>query len=86
MTPQEIGAFKLVDEYSRSKHNSFLAEMFLNDGKTEYVLCFRSLTTSRTGVARYLRIPQRDLETLSSSHALPRFLSDQLDQQLRILT
>jgi hypothetical protein len=40
-SPEEKQLFKLLDDYSRRHHQCFVAEMFLNDERTEYILCFR---------------------------------------------
>jgi hypothetical protein len=39
MTAEETTYFKLLDEYSRTRHRCFLAEMFRTG--PEYTVCFR---------------------------------------------
>jgi hypothetical protein len=41
MSPDEYSvAFQLVDDYAGMRHNCFLAELFLNETKTEYTFVF----------------------------------------------
>lgn len=53
MTAEEARLFQVLDDYSRSHHQHFLAEMFLNESKTGYVLCFRPVAAERGSSSRY---------------------------------
>lgn len=83
-------AFRLLDDFSRSKHRCFLAELFPNEARSEYVLCFRPLTISKDlsdpmMAYRYLHIGVIDLRVMAASRVLPVLIAEKLDQELRSL-
>jgi hypothetical protein len=86
---EEAQAFTLLDQYARSKHRCFVAEMFLSDAKTEYVLCFRPAEIRKESpdrfACKYLRIPLEDVRALSVADTLPVRLRDELDIELLAL-
>ena len=43
MTPDETRFFQLVDDYARTQHLCFLAEMTLRTEELGYWMCFRPL-------------------------------------------
>lgn len=87
MTYEETKAFELLDDYPRREHKCFLAEMFLNKTKTEYVLCFRPVNTDRDSNNRYAssyaRIAINDIQRVVKASSLPKVISNQLDEKLR---
>jgi hypothetical protein len=88
-SPQEARAFTLLDEYSRSKHQCFVAEMFLNDAGTHYVVCFRPTATPRDSpnrlACRYVNIETAQAGTLGQTEALPISIIEKLDRELSAL-
>ena len=49
---EETSCFKLLDGYSRSQHDCFLAEMFPDAAGTNYTLCFRPTGGSKDSPAQ----------------------------------
>lgn len=79
--------FQLLDNFSRSKHHCFLAEMFPNESRGEYVLCFRPVTVPRESpdpmmFYRYLYISVFDLRVAAASGELPFHVVEKLNQAL----
>jgi hypothetical protein len=91
LTQSEYAAlFQLLDGFSRSKHQCFLAELFSNEGRAEYVLCFRPVTVSRAlpdpmALYRYLHISIADLRIAAASQVLSVSIVEKLDQALSSL-
>jgi len=81
-------AFNLLDAYVRTKHGCFLAEMFVSNDPSEYVLCFRPSDTSTTNqyACKYVRVSRTEMESLSTEKALGAGLSDTLDRELAPLS
>ena len=52
MTVEQTSCFKLLDGYSRSQHDCFLAEMFPDAAGTNYTLCFRPTGGSKDSPAQ----------------------------------
>jgi hypothetical protein len=88
--PVDAGLFELLDGYSREIHRCFVAEMFFNDARTEYILCFRPIAGSKDSpnlfACRYLNVEVARLETARLTKALPSSLTEELDRELRALT
>ncbi len=87
MTSEEKAqAFQLVDEYSRTKYQCFLAEMFANKEGTGYTLCFRPVGGSRDSsdryACRYLDLDERQLVAASRANLLPSSVTEKLDSDL----
>jgi hypothetical protein len=78
--------FQLVDDYARMRHSCFLAELFLNETKTEYTLCFRPADASRDAATRYkcryLRIAEEEARTAGEEKELPAAMIEKLDKEL----
>jgi hypothetical protein len=79
--------FQLLDDFSRSKHQCFLAELFPNEGRAEYVLCFRPVNISRDSLDpmmfyRYLYISVVELRVAAESRVLPALIVEKLNQSL----
>jgi len=53
MSSSEKRLFNLLDDYARTRHSCFLAEMFLNSENSHYVLCFRPAAVSADSRDRY---------------------------------
>lgn len=88
MTPLETIFFELLDRHSRAE-GCFVAEMFLNDTATEYVVCFRPTgekqDQSDGRACRYLRIDRRQVESAADEKALPVELRHKVDRELHSL-
>jgi hypothetical protein len=90
MTPaREETAFRLLDQYARSAHSCFVAELFPNEAGTEYTACFRPVNTDRNSPnrldCRYFRFSNQEVETLNETNALTASIAEKIDNQLRIL-
>jgi hypothetical protein len=86
MTPDETRFFQLVDDYARTQHRCFLAEMDLWTEDVGYNLCFRPIDVGENSPARhackYLTVPTEQVKTAGSRQQLPTFLVDRLDAEL----
>ena len=86
MTPDESQLFELLDEYSRTRHKCFLAEMFLDKSRAEYVLCFRPTSVSKDSpsryACRYLQIKAVDARTAGQARILSTAIKEKLDREL----
>ena len=82
-------AFRLLDLYSRSTHECFVTEMFLNDAGTEYTVCFRPINADWNSAnrvdCRYLRLANHEIERLNETKALTVSLTEKIDSELRFL-
>lgn len=90
MTPaREETAFRLLDQYARSAHSCFVAEMFPNEAGTEYTACFRPVNTGRNSPnridCRYFRLSNQVVETLNETNALTASIAEKIDNELRNL-
>jgi hypothetical protein len=90
MTPaNEDTAFRLLDQYARSAHSCFVAELFPNEAGTEYTACFRPVNTGKNSPnridCRYFRFSNQEVETLNETNALTASIAEKIDSQLRIL-
>jgi hypothetical protein len=87
MATEYGNVFGLLDGYSRSHHQHFLAEMFLNKAISEWILCFRPIGAPRYSPARYacrnLRIPTEEAAVLAGANALSSSIVARLDKELR---
>jgi hypothetical protein len=82
-------AFRLLNLYSRSTHECFVAKMFLNDAGTEYTICFRPINANWNSPnrldCRYLHLANDEVETLNETKALTVSLTERIDSELRLL-
>jgi hypothetical protein len=82
-------AFRLLDLYSRSTHGCFVSEIFLNDARTEYTICFRPINADWNSPnrldCRYLHLANHEVEKLNETKALTVSLTERIDSQLRLL-
>lgn len=89
MTADEKAIFKLLDDYARNQHRWFLAEMFLNAGETEYILCFRPKISNRDSpgryACRYLNIEAGAGRAVAKAAALLPSMTQMLDNALTTL-
>ena len=78
-------SFRLIDEYARKHYQCFLAEMFLNQDESEYILCFRpthsSLNSDRYA-CRYLNFEVGEVRRLEKGEELGDSVKAALDQEL----
>ena len=86
MSTVEARIFDLLDSYARARHQCFLAEMFLEGSKREYVLCFRPLGVEKDSAGRYccryLRLATQEATALGQAQALSSSLAEKLDNEL----
>jgi len=85
MTPAETKFFQLVDDYVRTGHRCFLAEMNLRTKEIGYALCFRTLDVSENSdpfACKYLIVPTEQVEFAGRRDHLPASLVDRLDTEL----
>jgi hypothetical protein len=79
----------MLDEYSRSRHACFLAEMDLNAAQGHYSLCFRPMGVSKDSPnryeCRYLRIGAEQVTTAGQKQVLPASITQVLDRELPAL-
>jgi len=89
MTPEETQAFKLLDDYARDRHGCFLAEMFLNEAKTAYTLCFRPVSAKRDSpdrfAHRYLNFEVSEVKVAAQKRMLTASITEGLEKELRPL-
>ena len=89
MTTREYArAFKLLDDYSRQNHQCFVAELFLDSNRIEYVVCFRPTNESINPdqfACRYLKIETGEFDLISQIGALPISIIEELDKELPAL-
>src|SRR5690349_12188701 len=81
--------FTLLDEYSRRRHNCFVAELFFSDQLGRYFVCFRPTTVSSDSVddpdryaCKYLQFEVEDVERMRSEESLPSSVAERLDKVL----
>ena len=95
MTPEEGAiAFKLIEDYSRSRHSCFIAEFFKpKKDDSNYLLCFRPTGGSKESpnryACRYLRIEDEFILKAIHQNELPIEIARLLDAELpglRLLT
>jgi hypothetical protein len=79
----EARLFKLLDGYARSVHRCFVAELFLNEKDTSYMVCFRPTDGNSDSPhlyeCRYLEIATHDAWIAVKAKMLPDSLAEQLD-------
>lgn len=89
MTLEEVSYFTMLDDYSRSRHRCFVAEMFLNNGTRDYTVCFRPMGISEDSpnryACRYLHIGAEDIRTAEQKQVLPASITEMLDRELPTL-
>ncbi len=86
MTSEETRFFELVDGYSRTQHHCFVAEMFLTNTQTEYVLCFRPVGVTKDSseryACRYLYVEANEAKTMGQTRTLDASIRQKLDTEL----
>ncbi len=79
-------AFRLLDDYARSKHQCFVAEFDLDKAGLEYRVCFRPTCGSKGSpnryACRYLHVGIRDVTEAVEKKELPASVVDLLDREL----
>ena len=78
-------SFRLIDDYAREHHQCFLAEMFLNRGQTEYMLCFRPTEAAKNSdryACRYLCFEISEISTVEQAQELNDSVKTLLDKEL----
>ena len=86
---EEATAFTLLDSYSRSRHQCFVAEFDFRREETGYVACFRPTGVGRDSpnryACRYLHFSLREITEAAERKQLPASISQQLDKELPAL-
>ena len=86
ISSQKAELFKLLDNYSRTRHQCFLAEIFLDDAKTKYWLCFRPvgerLDSTDQYACSYVQIGLSAAGNASDKNFLDESLTELLDSKL----
>jgi len=81
--------FRLLDDYARVQHHAFLAELFLNETKSEYCSCFRPLGGDESSpdryASRYLQIAMAEVAIVVEKKVLTATLILELDRELAAL-
>ena len=81
--------FRLLDEYARTNHNCFVAELFLSTQSEVYVGCFRAAGLEKDSpnryACKYLQFGVEDIRAMSSANCLSVPLAKQLDDALSTL-
>jgi hypothetical protein len=89
VTLEETNCFKMLDEYSRTRHRCFLAEMDLNAFQAYYSLCFRPTGGTEDSPNRYaclyLRINAEEVKNAGKQQVLPASITQMLDRELPTL-
>jgi hypothetical protein len=82
-TPKQ--SFRLIDDYAREHYRCFLAEMFQNQGQTEYMHCFRRTRAANNSdryACRYLCFEISEIRTMEQTHELNDSVKSILDKEL----
>jgi len=86
MTSSEQQLFQLLDDYSRTHHQCFVAEMFLNNERTEFILCFRRVNANKNSsdryASRYLHFGIGEAEIAGQTNVLTTSVSAMLDKEV----
>jgi hypothetical protein len=86
MISSEEQLFKLLDDYSRTHHQCFVAEMFLNKTRTEYTVCFRPMgaegDSSNPYACQYLRLKTEEAELAVQTNELSASMREMLGKEL----
>jgi hypothetical protein len=85
MTSAKAVFFELADEYARTRHQCFLAEMDLRTIEIGYNVCFRPLEVTENSdpyACKYLTVPTEQVEFTGRRGHLPGALVDRLDAAL----
>ena len=85
----ESRTFTVLDDYARSKHQCFVAEMSLDKSGTEYVLCFRptgaSNDSSNRFACRYVTIQAALVDSIAETGTIQTSVADKLNSELLAL-
>jgi hypothetical protein len=86
MTHSNQLPFQIIDDYSRQNHQCFVAEMFLNEDQTRYILCFRPATVWKTSAnqyaCRYVYLVTSEVRKLEQTRELSDSIKVLLDKEL----
>ncbi|HEV2233470.1 MAG TPA: hypothetical protein VGV68_08720 [Terriglobia bacterium] len=80
--------FKLLDDYSRNKHQCFVAEFELDTAETYYPVCFRPTGGTKDSprfACRYLHIGIIEVTEAAERKELPASVIELLDKELPAL-
>jgi hypothetical protein len=89
MDQNETEFFTIVDGHSRHRYQCFLAEMFLDRPKEQYVLCFRpagaKIDDPNRYACRYIRVDVAEVSRIGSGHKLTTGFTARLHWELASL-
>ena len=77
--------FRLIDGYSRSKHQCFVSELFLSLDESEYIVCFRPTEThppTDRYAHCYICIKVSEAKRIVKEDALTNNLTERFDSEL----
>jgi hypothetical protein len=90
MEQNEKEFFTLLDGHSRRQYDCFLAEMFLDDGKECYFLCFRPvgvrIDDPNRYACRHIKIDVAEMCSICSARELTADFNETLHRELMSLT
>jgi hypothetical protein len=84
-TTNEARLFAIFDHYSKTFFACFVAELFANPDKPEYLICFRPSAQETGGdqyASYYLHLPVKTAEHILSSGTISSETRDLLSVQL----
>jgi hypothetical protein len=83
---EEARVFRLLDGYSRHRHNCFVAEFFVNRDQPEYIVCFRPLGGTKESPNRYacvyVTVALDQVKRMAADKALTAVMAEELDRKL----
>ena len=86
MEQTETEFFTLLDGHSRRRYHCFLAEMFLDKIKEQYVLCFRptggSIDDPSRYACRYIRVDVVEMRSICAARELTAGVTEALHREL----
>jgi len=86
MLPEETQLFGLLNDYSKSQHECFVAEMFPSKTGDEYILCFRPMHIGKAHdgryACRYMRMNKLAAQKAAITGTLGEEIIAELDREL----
>ena len=82
MSSERDWLFKQLDSHTREQYDCFVAEMFLSDDQSKYIVCFRPVLTMSVDryACRYLEVVVEDVKASYGDEALTNSIIDKLRQ------
>jgi hypothetical protein len=72
MSSERDWLFKQLDSHTREQYECFVAEMFLNDDQSKYIVCFHPVLTMSADryACRYFEINQEEVKAAHNDKLL----------------